>query len=374
MSASTLLRLLVALAVFGGIAFYLNRPDAAPGRVGGLASGDVLFTDLDVNRVHTLAISGRDGEVHVRRGENGWTVDELHGYPANFSIIAQFLRTLNDLKVGQVLRDGEASLEELALNADSDSSDRLVVTLSREGGDPVRLALGVVKQTRAGAAGMPQGRFVRVNEGPVVLVDEQFMEINPFAREWVDRDLMQLPPELVDSISVQRAGSAYTIRRTDDGSYGLEPMGDHEAVEQSAAVRLFQALQWLRFDEVYHPELSDEEVGIAAYDSVVFRTSEGLAYELHVGRGDETLISRPLRIKVSDVSPDQIHQQEATRQQQRFEGWRYEIPVMIATALIPPRESLVTLAETPVETGTAADAVSSEFEEIEDFAEEIPEP
>ena len=182
MTTRMFFRLLILVAVLSGVAYLLNRE---PGKVsvGGYTAGESVFQRLEVNSIQRIEVASLFTTSVLVRAENGWVVESLHGYPAKFGQIVSLLRTFHDLKVGQILQGGERMLESMGLSPSATSFDYLRVTLEPAmAGKPVSMTIGALKHHRDTAAmgmGMPQGRFMRVADGPVLLVDEIFSAALP---------------------------------------------------------------------------------------------------------------------------------------------------------------------------------------------------
>lgn len=338
MTSKTFIRLLAVLVVLAGAAYWLKQKPETRVRVAGLAAGDTVFADLDVNNINAIELSDSAGTVKLRRGDKVWVVEDLHDYPALFTPLAGFLRKLNDLKVSQVIREGEATGAELGLE---DGSDTLRIKLTYASGKPdVAVTLGGLKQPRADASmGMafPTARFMRVGEGPALLVDDTFSELWLGPVEWVDRELTQVSANDVTEVTVQTADESYMLTRAEDGTYSLNGLTEGESVDAEAALKLFQGLQGLRFDSVFDPQ---EAYDTGTVDKVSFKTMDGLTYELEAGR-EEVDGGLWLRLHFVDSSEDGRRAEDVAEMNERHGAWRYKMPLLSVRNLLPARETLV---------------------------------
>jgi hypothetical protein len=351
MSPKTLVSLLIALVLFGGVAYYMNKKPEARVRVSGVGAGELALPALDVNNINAIELVSMSATIQLARASSGWVVESLYEYPAQFSPIAGFLRKLNELKVSQVLRDGEATLAELGLDEGAFAPDRLGVTLSYSTGQsPVRFVLGANKEARdTTGMGMafPRSRFMRVGEGPSLVVDETFTELGQRSVDWIERELFTLNASDVTAVEVALEDESYVLSRGEDGSYDLSDLAEAESVDSSAALRLFQGLQMVRFDEVMDPEEAiDEEQS----DRVVFNTSKGMTYKLTIGR-EVTEGSRWLSVQYSDVSEDSSNADEVARLNGKHGAWHYKMPAAVMNALTPARETLIAKPEEEAQDG-----------------------
>ncbi len=68
--------------------------------------------------------SVKDAErVTLKRGEDGFTVSEIHGYPATNESVNRVLRTLVELELDKEIGTGDDLYRELGLTADSVGDD-----------------------------------------------------------------------------------------------------------------------------------------------------------------------------------------------------------------------------------------------------------
>lgn len=341
MSPKTLIMLLAALAVLAGAGYYLNKKPEARVTVAGMTAGELALPGLDVNEINAIEFVSMSDAIQLARTSSGWVVESLYSYPAEFLPVARFLRKLNELKISQVMREGEATLEELGLDPEAVATERLAVKLSYASGKPpVAFTLGANRQPRD-TAGMgmafPRSRFMRVGDGPALQVDETFTELGQRSGDWVSRELFQLNASDLAEVEVKREDESYVLTRGEGGTYTLSGLAESESVDNSAALRLFQGMQWVRFDSVLDPE---EEVDVASADRVVFKASSGLSYELVIGREDQPG-TRWLQISYADLSEDNANADEVARLNGKHGGWRYKMPAATMNTLTPARETLI---------------------------------
>lgn len=347
MSSKIFMQLAVALALLVGVYYYLNRNEGRRTSIEGVTPGDPVFTGLDVNEVASVRITSASSTATMTRAESGWVVDELYGYPASFPAIAGYLRKLDALKVGQVVREGTQMLDEYGLNPEG-SPEPLFVILSVASGDALTvIAAGAVKQQADNSGmgmGRPLGRYMRVGEGPVLLVDESFLELNPRAEEWIERELPGINPEAVAKVEVNAGGGAFVLHREEGGQLALEGLAEGEEPDADAIRRVSQGMRWMRFDTVLDPALSDEEAGMKAADTITITTTNGLLYQYTIGKLDADSSTRTLKLSLSDSSTDQSQASEAARLNQRHAAWRYRLPAHLADQMTPSRTSLLKAA------------------------------
>lgn len=375
MSLKTLISLLVALAVLGGAAYVMNKKPAARVTVGGVTGGDKAFPELNVNAINSVELVSMSETIRLARASAGWVVESMHNYPAQFSSIAGFLRKLNDLNVSLVMREGEATLEELGLDTATFSPDRLDVALSYEGGkSPVRFTLGANKAPKEsagmGMGGFAQSRFMRIDNGPSLQVDETFTELGRRPEDWIDRQLFQVNANDITKVDVKREGEEYTLARGENGVYSLTGLSEDQTVDADAAQRLFQSLQWLQFDAVVDPAQSDESVGLAAFDSASFTSTNGIVRTLEVTRTEDAG-RKAMRVKFSDSSEGGVNAAEVAKLNEQHGAWRYRLPSGTLNPLVSARDTLIAK---PSEAASDAAPTESTGDAIPELSIEPPMP
>jgi hypothetical protein len=365
MTNRTLFRLLIALLVLGGVAYLMNRKPAERVEVGGVTAGDTVFSELDVNNINAIELASISATITLARAESGWVVSSLYDYPAEFPPIANFLRNLNDLKVDQVLREGEATLKEVGLDPDVMAPDRLAVRLRYATGKPeVAFTLGAQKSAGDASGmgmGMPRGRFMQLGDGPVIAVEEGFFDLGQRSENWVNQELPRLEPAEVAEIEVRRADGGFTIALGEGGvGYVLRDAAQNEEVNESAASRIFSAMQWARFETVLDPSITDEEAGLDGTTQVSFRTTNDVVYVMEfAATGDAT--GRFTRISVRDAGEEGANAALVDEANAKLGAWRFKLSSSTVNQLMPARESLVTIKQPGTE--AASDAADDETEE-----------
>jgi hypothetical protein len=305
MKAKTLGILVLVLAVLCAlIALKSRRPRAAA--EGGVEAGKELLVGIDINAVSKVEIASGSATTVVERKEGKWRVASLHDYPADFAKLAQELRRLADMKAGQVMRGGTSQLDEYGLAdgfATNGSSARL--TLSDASGSPlavIRMGAGRQARTDQPYGGFVQGQFIRVGEGPVVLVEESLEGLPREASGWIDPQLLDVNSSEVVEIASAGGPAPFTLDVKGVNSFALKELGPQEELDTAPASRLAGALQGLRCASVADPSLGDEATGLSTGRTVSVRTREGRTYTLRLGKEAEAN-NRYLKIAVAYAEP-----------------------------------------------------------------------
>ncbi len=288
MNQRSLFVALVVLVVLGGLAYLNRKPTTAP-PAGAFGAGSPVLA-IDLNKVRVIELKRSTNEVvRIEHGDGGWQIASMHGYPASFDKIADHLRGLGRTKAVALMRGGEAYPEEFGLTPES--GDYLSLRLLGEGqGEPVLATLEAGSERGAGAEGnmQPGGRFVRVDQGPVLLADEFPFAIPRDGLGWTDTSLPRLSTGEVTEINVERTGGErYSLRRTPGGQFVLADLAEGEEMQPGQGQHVARALEYLSFVGVADPQLSEAELGLEQPDTYQARSSDGIVLTYRLGATPE---------------------------------------------------------------------------------------
>lgn len=334
--------LIAGLIVLGALclaAYFTSREPHGP-ETGGPASGDKLL-GFDINNVERLDVTGGSGTSRVERKKGVWVAPDLYDYPADFGKVASRLRDLANEHVGQVIRGGTNYLDEFGLAAGGETEDGTptrFVLYAADGGTLGRVALGKVQTG---------GRYVRVDNGPVIQTKGSLSDLPTSWRDWVETKLLDVSPANIAEVRVAPTNApAYTLVKQGTDRYRLEDLGQDEKIDTAAAGKLTRALQYFSLTGVADPSRSDEELGFEQAETYAARTTEGVKYTVSLG-GPADANTRYARLSVA-----------------------YEKP----TPPVPPDEpSASTNAMSTVESGTATNGQSDLERARKEYATQLQE-
>lgn len=246
----------------------------------------------DIARVRVVR-AGNQPVATLARGDSGWTVEEVHSYPADWSRIKALLASLAQAEVAEQKTSnpeyfGRMGVADIA----QEQSSALLVELG-EGADQVRLLIGNGAQGR-------EGQYVRFADGDQVLLIDRALSVPAQTSEWIDRSIIDLPEaEVVELDLVHPDGETLSIRKVSAGEtdFRLLHIPKGREIESSFSVNaLGGSLAALRLDEV-KPE---SEVDWSTAVHVRALTADGLEIDADFA-GDET--GGWLRLKASAYEP-----------------------------------------------------------------------
>ena len=305
MNPRKLVLLLMVFVVLLGTVLLVSRPPRRPA-MGTVQAGDKVLPELDLNAVRAVQVAGPDGTASLARVEGVWVAGDLHGYPVNFEDLRQRLRALADLEIGQVA-DGEGTelLEEYGLGA---AATR--ITLSAEDGSALaEVNLGKAREGRREGpygGGFPDGHYLRVGGGPVLLVAERVGPYPVQSTGWIEKQLLDVSSSDLQAVNVSSTNGSYTV--TFEDGPAMEGLADDEEIDSAGADRLRRGLQYLNCTTVAGPAHQDG-LGFDQPASFTATAKDGVTYTVLLG-GDSGE-GRYARFSFAYAEPPEVTRAEA---------------------------------------------------------------
>ena len=294
--------LIVLVVVFAGLVGFTVWTSRKPASSSAAApSADTALEGFDVNQVEEMDIVTASGTNRLAKKNGKWVVASLFDYPANFNQIAERLRSLSDLKPGQVVRGGTEHLAEVGLAQDEATQIRMK---DSSGKILASLALGSMRLSQAGRpyGGFPQGQYFRVGEGPVVLSRDPLPAFAMSNEDWIQRDLLTVPPEDIAEVSITSTQSAFAIRQPSPGNFQIDGLGTNEQVDAEQAGRPVRVFQPGLVYSVADPAKSEKELGLDSPDTFAAKTRDGILYTTLLG-SNRVPTGRYAKLKVEYEKP-----------------------------------------------------------------------
>ncbi|MBL9160481.1 MAG: DUF4340 domain-containing protein [Verrucomicrobiales bacterium] len=318
MGTKTLIRLVIALAVLGGIAAILHFAGSggAVSEVSSSTTKKKVFEDFPINDVAKVVIKQKDGSITLNKGAKSWEVAEREGYPANVEPIVGLLRKIWDLNIVQPITIGRTQygrlglLDPAAADSKAEEAATLLTFQNKEGKDLASLWLGKVYARNegrpdpfgGGMATTDAGRYVKRGDGNLVyLVGETFSDVKIEAPEWIDKNFFKV--EKIKSIEIVSANKA------DDWKLERAAEADDFTLANAAATEKLDPNKVSSMKAAFaNPQLEDvfigEEKGQQKTDVTTFKivTFDDFKYEISVGAKND-LNELPLSLKVTAELP-----------------------------------------------------------------------
>ncbi len=255
-------------------------------------TGQKAIADLRISEVAEIAIRDSAGELHLVRGESGWSVRERADFAAETDRIAELLVKLAELKVVQSEPLPESQRARLELVEPKDKAGQGAGTLLElkdpKGGTLARLLLGrkVTKSTTVASLGRSEteatGRYLTAggDTGTMLVVAEPLAQVESKPDAWLVKDLVRA--DGARSIASSRDGKLrWTVTRERE-SADWKFAGSTEKPDLQKATDLASSLNWVNLvDVVADPAKVDTGLDHAVV--IKAETFDGPSYTLRIG-------------------------------------------------------------------------------------------
>ncbi len=336
-------KLLILMAVAGiliGVIFWL-KSEHAP-KASNLVGRKILapFNVADVARVEI----GGAKSLALASGEKGWTVDALHGYPADAKKILDELLKLKELKAGQPA----AGI--------SNASPTTVVLKDAAGKELAKLVMGEQHRSaprgemaQFGGGGYPDGRYVAL-DGTTVVVNDALNEFDGDPKKWVNARICAITASDVTDVAYTKGKETVKLARK-DGKWNLEGLGPKEELDSSKTYSLDSALSYLNFSDVVDPKKTEAELGFATGAVYTATLKNGITYTAKVGNkiGADSAFKVSAAFKPVGTNATENAACEKTVKDfnDKVGKWTYTISSYSAESMSKTRKDLVKAKEEP---------------------------
>ena len=332
MSKKTMWILVIVLAALSA-AVWWNGRRAAPAAAS--AAGGRLLPGVDLATVRAVALEAAAATTRLEQVDGVWCVAEKENAHADVRRLRGLIQALDETDDAQVADESADRLAEFGLAADGAEAP-LRIALEHAAGTTT-VSLGKTRAPRRDEEywGPPAGRYVRVDEGPVLLLKDDVPGAEADPAQWWDRALLEIEPAAVRKVEVAAGGETVALVRGTNGVIALAGAAEGEETDAAAAERLFGALRNLRADEI----LSAEETEGAFKDSATYAAeTEGATYRIEIGaaqadRGN----GRPVRIEATGAV--------SAATAKKLAGRAFLVPSYLGDALVAKRAALVRKVE-----------------------------
>ena len=276
MKTKTLIILLVVLAIFAGLGFWLFQTSSKP--KGSNVMGTLLIKDFPANEVTSILIERPTDSVTLVREDGVWVVKDRFGYRADFSKIAELIRKVKQSKVGRKFPSNQGVLNRLSLNApgekslaEEDRGTRITMT-GKENKKVFNVILGNTR--KKGERGIPDSQYVMPAGGPdIYLVDQIFAAYEIPAPKWLEKEPLKVPAEDIRKIVCKGPDGVlrYDFERPLKGKdFELKSPEPIQKIKKTQVNRLARALSGLQIEDVANPSSPPPSVSKDACAEIVF--------------------------------------------------------------------------------------------------------
>jgi hypothetical protein len=190
------------------------------------------------------------------KGEKVWQVDGRGGYPADFDQLRELVVNLSRLKIGRRFTASTESLTRLSLmppSASNTSATGQQITLTDASGKILAdVILGQRRETDGGEVG---GQYLKMADADTVfLVDGSFRFLKTSPAQWLEKEILDLEAEEVQSITCyvdDPVTPIYTLLRPGKGEPAtMTPVPPGRTADPAKIDQVFDALAPLTLDDV----------------------------------------------------------------------------------------------------------------------------
>ena len=283
---------LAALAVLAALGAAVVLSERSAWTAADSRAGQKAIAGLRLSEVAEIAIVDPAGELHLVRGESGWSVRERAGFAAETDRIAALLVKLAELKIVQsepLPASQRARLELLEPKGKVAGAGTLIELKDAKGGSLGRLLLGkkIVKSSPVASLSRGEaeatGRYLVAGgeAGTVLAVGEPLTEVESKPEQWLVKDLLRA--DGAKSISSSRDGKQRWSVARETESADWKFAGSKEKPDLQKATDLASSLGWVNLvDVVADPAKAD--TGLDHAIVIKADTFDGLSYVLRVGK------------------------------------------------------------------------------------------
>ncbi len=290
-----LLAALVVLAAAGAGVILSDRSDWNRADV---RAGQKVVPGLKISDVAEIAIRNTAGELHLAKGEKGWTIRERADFAADTDRVAELLVKVAELKIVQnesLPESQRARLQLLEPKDKAQDAGTLLELKDAKGAALARLLLGkkVLRAAEIAQLGrseeLPAGRYLVAGNdtGTMLVVAEPFTQVEPKADLWLVKDLIRVE----GAKSIVSTGGDGKLRWTatrDSESADWKFAGSSVKPDLQKITDVSSSLTWINLSDVV-ADPAKTDTGLDRPVTVKAVTFDGLTYTLRVGKraGDD---------------------------------------------------------------------------------------
>jgi hypothetical protein len=330
----TLIILVVLAAIALGGGWYFSAPTVPMQNSAGDA-GRLMFPGLAphlADAAQVELVHGASTLRIVKDAKSGdWGLAERGGYPVDTAKLRGLLTALTELRLTEKLTADPSELPKLGLEdpTGKDATSTLVRVLDGAG-HPIAALVAGHSRVRPQASA-PEDVYVRRPDENQSWLAEGKLDVDSDPLAWLDRDIMDIKPARIATVSVTNGDAHLLLARAGDTLTMKEP-ADHPALDDEHVNDVRRALELLSLQDV-RPD-KDAPKG-DALGTTVFTTDDGLAVTATPVKAGGDLWVRLAVAGTGDKAAA-----EASRLSARLAGWTYQIGSWKQKALAPTLDDL----------------------------------
>jgi len=291
MSPKIFFTMVLATAAIGVVASMQLRSRAAATQAA--ESGELLFPSFEerINDVGSVHVQIKDGSFTLERDGDGWGLAESGGYPADATLITQFLFELKDAELVEKKTANPARFDKLGLRGveDPESAATLIRVNAQDDSELAALLVGNQRASKGGPA--RDSYYVRKpSEDQSWLVDGK-LALSADKKSWLEKEILNVDAARMRSVEIVHAdGERVLVSKPDETAqdFTLQDIPEGKELRYAGvAGSLASALANLTLDDVVKAE--DKSFEGAPLSACTFTTFDGMIVEVALFEEDETL-------------------------------------------------------------------------------------
>ncbi len=236
-----------------------------------------LIQGLDPANIDSIVLGTGENEVTLKRNGSRFVVTNKDNYPAEPDGINSLIASCLDIKVDEIFTDNPSNHKDLGV---TEEDAKYVVKFLKQGSG---LMVGV---TVGKGRDYGQGAFVRMIPGNKVYVTPERPLIEDQAMDYIDRELVSVDREDIESVTVSSSGETYTLKAKDDGEgIILENQPPDMKLKDGDCESVFTALNNLSFEDVMKAPATGR--GLTFNRQFVCRLKDSTVYTMKIAQKDD---------------------------------------------------------------------------------------
>jgi Domain of unknown function (DUF4340) len=287
MNARVAAVLVLLLAVLGGGALIVQQRESARAPAGASSLGRPVLTDLKAADIQSIVLREAGSTLTLQRREDGWTIAERAGFPADADKVRELVVAAVGLRIGQ--SEPIAGKDRARLKLDGAGT-----RIDFRGAGGKTLASLIVgkkffkREPRDPASAMADGRFVLLPDAPgsAHVVADPLRLATAASAPWIAKS--GFGAEKVRTMDVDfgvGGGKWWRIeRKSENAAWKLTPLYAGEQLDVIRANSASYSLNRVAIADVAAPGARPENTGLDKPVTVVASTFDGLTYTLKLGK------------------------------------------------------------------------------------------
>lgn len=277
-----------------------------------------LATAVEIDIVH----AGRTLKIARKTTDPGaaWGVVDHNAYPAQASKVRELLTGLTELRYDEPRTSEAAEYPRLGVeDPNAKASNSTLVRVLDASGPIAQLIVG---HQRTAASGNGQTLYIRrPNEVQAWLADGS-LPVSADVMEWLNRDLVNIPADQIEGVTVDRGGQKLVFARKDKKLTLTDP-AEHPKLDEFRLEEIGRGLENLSLEDFRPAPAPGNALGKA-----VFTTHDGTSVTVDVSKAGPAVWAT-FAAEGKGAAP-----------LGKLKGWAYEIGSWKEKALVPTLDDL----------------------------------